>query len=235
MAKAIVAVFAVFAAVLVLASGCVMPIEKISIKAEDGIVIASYYYDNENPKANVLLLHALGRNKADWDGLAKELQKKGYAVLAVDFRAHGESWGAIGSQLDYQKFILDVKAGEFFLRTEHPSKELIIGGASIGANLGLQFASQNTDANVTKLVLLSPGLDYKGIATDRFIEDYSNYIFIAAAKDDIYAYNSAQELSLRTASPASKRTFIFVDGIAHGTFLLNDKAFKKGLIDWVIK
>src|SRR3989344_2897287 len=222
---------------VVLASGCVSqkPMEKITIRAEDGTVIASYYYNNENPKANVLLLHALGRNKADWDGFAKELQKKGYAVLAIDFRAHGASGGAIGSPLDYQKFILDVKAGEFFLRTEHQGKELIIAGASIGANAGMQFAAQNREANVTKLILLSPGLDYKGIATDKFIEDYSNYIFIAAAKDDIYAYNSAQELSLRTASPANKRTFVFVDGISHGTFLLNDKAFKKNLVDWIVK
>jgi hypothetical protein len=41
----------------------------------------------------VLMLHALGENSSnkEWQGLAKRLQEKGFAVLTFDFRGHGDS------------------------------------------------------------------------------------------------------------------------------------------------
>ncbi len=226
---------AVFIVLLVLASGCASqkPMEKITIKAEDGTILTSNYFNAENPTANVILLHMLGRNRNDWNDFAKELQKRDFAVLAIDFRGHGESAGELKTPLDFQKFVLDVKAANYFLNTEHQNTKTYIVGASIGANAGLQFAATNSNANVTKLVLLSPGLDYKGIVTREFIEKYNKELFIAAARDDVYAFNSAQELGLRAATPAGKRTLEIVDGVDHGTNLLKDERFKKKLITWI--
>lgn len=219
----------------ILVGGCVSqqkPLEKIVIKAEDGTSIVANFYDSENPKANVILLHMLNRNKNDWIDFAKELQKRNYAVLAIDFRGHGESSGELKTQLDFSKMILDVKAANFFLNTEHPDKPAYIIGASIGANIGLQFAAQK---NVSKLVLLSPGLDYKGLVTKEFIETYHNDLFIAAAKEDVYAFNSANELFQRTGTPAGKRDLMLVDGPEHGTNLLKDKEFRAKLLSWLEK
>jgi len=219
-----------------LVSGCAgqqKPMEKITIKAEDGTILTSSYYSSDSPKANVILLHMMGRNRNDWNDFAKELQKENYAVLAIDFRAHGESAGELKTGVDFQKMVLDVKAAHYFLNTEHPDKNTIIIGASIGANAGLQFAAQNPAANVTKLVLLSPGLDYKGLVTKEFIEIYNKELFIAAAREDVYAFNSAQELFQRAASPGGKRTLEITDGVAHGTNLLKDETFKLNLLQWL--
>jgi hypothetical protein len=61
----------------------------------DFVTLKGFYYPGNRGKASptVLLLHAPGEdsNKAEWVGLAKELNKKGYAVLRFDFRGHGES------------------------------------------------------------------------------------------------------------------------------------------------
>lgn len=220
---------------IVLASGCASekPMEKITIKAEDGTVIVSNYFNSENPKANVILLHMLNRNKNDWNDFARELQKKNFAVLAIDFRGHGESHGELKTGIDFQKMVLDVKAANYFLNTEHPNTKAHIVGASIGANAGLQFAAQNPSANVTKLVLLSPGLDYKGIVAKEFIEIYHNDLFLAATKEDVYAFNSAHELFQSAATPDGKRTLNIEDGVAHGTNLLKDERFKLKLLQWI--
>lgn len=221
--------------VLVLASGCVSqkPMEKITIKAEDGVVLVSNYFDTGNPKANVILLHMLSRNKNDWNDFAKELQKRNFAVLAIDFRGQGGSMGELKTGIDFQKMVLDVKAANYFLSTEHSGRPVYVIGASIGANAGLQFAAQNPAANVTKLVLLSPGLDYKGLVAKEFIEIYNKELFIAAAREDVYAFNSAQELFQRAASPGGKRTLEITDGVAHGTNLLKDETFKLNLLQWL--
>ncbi len=222
---------------IIFVSGCASqkPMEKITIKAEDGTILTSNYFNAENPTANVILLHMLGRNRNDWNDFAKDLQERNFAVLAIDFRGHGESAGELKTPLDFQKFVLDVKAANYFLNTEHPNTKMYIVGASIGANAGLQFAATNPNANVTKLVLLSPGLDYKGLVTKEFIETYNKELFIAAARDDVYAFNSAQELGLSAATPAGKRTFEIVDGVDHGTNMLKDESFKLRVSQWLEK
>jgi pimeloyl-ACP methyl ester carboxylesterase len=64
----------------------------------DGVKLEGTFYQPQGPKAGkdspcVLLLHKIGGTSADdgWDSLAKDLQKEGYAVLAFDFRGHGDS------------------------------------------------------------------------------------------------------------------------------------------------
>lgn len=54
----------------------------------------TWYTGSRGPKSPcVLLLHELGgdSHQEGWADLAVELQKKGFAVLAFDFRGHGES------------------------------------------------------------------------------------------------------------------------------------------------
>jgi alpha-beta hydrolase superfamily lysophospholipase len=73
--------------------------KRVPIPTFDGVKLEGTYYPNATGKkdACVLLLHNFDRHKggdshADgWDHLAKELQKKGYAVLSFDFRGFGQS------------------------------------------------------------------------------------------------------------------------------------------------
>ena len=76
-------------------------------------------------------------------------------------------------------------------------------------------------------------MDYKGLAAREFIETYNKEIFIAASKEDVYVFNSAQELFQRAATPGGKRTLEIVDGVAHGTNLLKDETFKLKLLQWI--
>jgi hypothetical protein len=69
--------------------------ENVKFDTADDVELRGIFYSGAKAKAPVaVLLHKLGgsRDQAGWDkSLVKELHVKGFAVLAFDFRGHGES------------------------------------------------------------------------------------------------------------------------------------------------
>jgi dienelactone hydrolase len=69
--------------------------EKVRFDTYDRVTIrGTFYASSKGSKAPcVILLHPIGGSSAQegWEGLAKKLQEKGFAVLAFDFRGHGDS------------------------------------------------------------------------------------------------------------------------------------------------
>jgi dienelactone hydrolase len=69
--------------------------ENVKFDSADEVELRGIFYPASKAKAPVaLLLHKLGgsREQAAWDkSLIRVLQKKGFAVLAFDFRGHGDS------------------------------------------------------------------------------------------------------------------------------------------------
>lgn len=66
-----------------------------TFKTGDGVELQGTFYASARGKDAhcVMLLHGIGSDtqKGGWDGLAQELQKEEFAVLAFDFRGHGGS------------------------------------------------------------------------------------------------------------------------------------------------
>jgi hypothetical protein len=75
------------------------PSDQAKFESADGVKLrGTFYSSNKGAKAPcVLLVHDFDLKKGGdshsdgWDHLAKELQKKGFAVLSFDFRGHGRS------------------------------------------------------------------------------------------------------------------------------------------------
>ncbi len=69
--------------------------ERVRFDTFDRVTLrGTFYAGTKGTKSPcVLLLHPIGGSSAQegWDGLAKTLQAKGFAVLAFDFRGHGDS------------------------------------------------------------------------------------------------------------------------------------------------
>ena len=69
--------------------------EEISFETFDGVTIKGSFYPSAKGGNSpvVMFLHKFGSDtgKDGWDDLATQLQGKGYAVLAFDFRGHGRS------------------------------------------------------------------------------------------------------------------------------------------------
>jgi len=218
---------------LIIAILCVMVVTAIAggkksrFLTEDGVeIIGSLWVPERDVSPCVILLHMLGRTRADWDDMAETLVNRGYAVVSIDLRGHGESTNQNDSTIDvaefdtddYQSMALDVKAVLEVIRNDVriDASKIAIMGASIGANVALQAAA--VDPEIATVILLSPGKSYRGIRTDTALLDYGKRsVLIVASDEDEYAANSSRYL--KELSQGYSKLLIY-NNIGHGTEML---------------
>ncbi|MBI5225588.1 alpha/beta fold hydrolase [Candidatus Micrarchaeota archaeon] len=200
----------------------------VDLKTRDGLKISSAFYKSKTETRDlVLLLHMLGRSKEDWIDFAKRLTDK-YNVLAIDFRGHGDSDGDLASftQADFEKFQLDIECAKEHV--ERIGKKIIcIIGGSIGANSALVFGAENT---IDRLVLLSPGLDYKGIKTEEAARKYAGKILLVASEDDAFSANSTRKLFSWTLA---KKQMKIYQNAGHGTSIFKSTDLDELILNWL--
>ncbi|HEY6585794.1 MAG TPA: alpha/beta fold hydrolase [Candidatus Methanoperedens sp.] len=216
--------------------------EEITFITEDGVKISGNYFKPKKEHAPVfLLLHMMPSTKESWNEFAARLQEKGFAVLAIDLRGHGSSTDKNGSKLDYKEFkdhehresMKDIAAAKEFLKgqTNVDISRMAIAGASIGANLALWQAS--IDKDVSLLVLLSPGLNYRGIQAAQLAPQYSGPVYILASVGDTNAAQSSRELF--EIFPGDKELKI-IQGNSHGTnMFIQEPDLIDKLLEWATK
>ncbi len=213
--------------------------EKISPKqfeviTPDGVDIKLNLYDYPDSEKGVILLPMLGKTKESMDYLAQFLYNLGYKSVAVDYRGHGGSelnWQSFRSK-DFVNMVYDVKAARDFLLA-HKVKKIAIIGASIGANIALNHTA--TDSQIRTSILLSPGIDYRGVKIDYSIPDIKVPILVFTSKKDQYSFVSTQHLQKLCSSPNIKIECL--EGEGHGMELVTNKETKKqvltGIQDWL--
>lgn len=186
------------------------------ISASDGLILrATYYSAPVRPAPGVLLLHQRGADRISWEPLARKLQAAGYAVLAVDQRGHSETGGAEDWALAQGDAIaaLEMLAS---LPGIAPGQVIVIG-ASLGANVGLNACA--TLPGCAAAVLLSPGLDYRGITTAGAMARLGTRpVLIVAGEND--GNNPADSLTLGGMAVGEHQVLVFAQG-GHGTALLD--------------
>ena len=214
--------------------------ERISFRTGDGVNIVGNYFKPDNEHAPVfLLLHMMPSTKESWNTFASFLQEKGYAVLAIDLRGHGESIEKNGKKIDFKEFrdedhresMNDIASAKEFLaeKKEIDISQMAIAGASIGANLALWHAS--IDENVRLLFLLSAGLDYRGIKTPALARKFSGPVFIMASDGDSYAAESSRKLYDEFNG---EKILKIITGKSHGTNMINSEPeLMNELLGWI--
>ena len=105
--------------------------------------------------------------------------------------------------------------------------------ASIRANVGLKYVA--SDLSIKAVVLLSPGLDYKGVTTSDSIRKYINPIYIAAAGKDPIAGSDPQTLC--NMINCGNHLKLYQDITSHGTDMFTDSALNppldKLILSWL--
>lgn len=209
--------------------------QPVTITAADEVQLAATFYPSnagEGQRAPaILLLHMVGRNKESWRDFATFVQGcSRYALLALDLRGHGAS----GGSQEWDKMPQDVAAAWAALlqRPDVDPERTAIVGASIGANLALVQAA--SEPRIRGVVLLSPGLEYRGIKTADPMHIYGQRpVLIVAAEGDSYAADSSRKLN--DLARGAHHLEIFT-GNAHGTDLLSAQPALRWLIlDWLEK
>jgi dienelactone hydrolase len=207
--------------------------QDVSFKTDDGVTIAGTLYLPGRPGPGIILLHALSRTREEWAAVAGRLADAGFVALAIDLRGHGAS-GPLPEGTDLQelsKMMGDVKAARAFLasRREVLPNRIGLAGASIGANLAILLAAN--DPTVRSLVLLSPGIDYRGLRPEAAMKKYGDRpAMLVASQEDNYAANAARQLA---GSGPGVRDVRILNGAGHGTTMLARQSDLAGaLVDW---
>lgn len=217
--------------------------EKVSLKTSDGVEIVGDYYTGSGDKG-ALLLHMMPANRESWWGFALKLQERGFHVLAIDLRGHGESAGGPEgyknfTDEEHQASVRDVKSGVQFLKNKGViDEELIIIGASIGANLALWYALDHTE--IKRIVLLSPGLNYKGIETEPLVKKLrsNQRVFFASSEDDVRSggNNADMNRTLHSLVPEGvDEKLIVYKAAGHGTDMFGKEKpdLESEILGWV--
>ncbi len=205
--------------------------ERVAVRTMDGTTLVGDLHlppSQARPKAPlVVLLHMLSRNRGDWQPYIPGLTAKGNAVLAMDLRGHGESTRRDQVRLSWRNFsradyarmpgdLLETLDALSTYRNRIDLNRVAVIGASIGCNVALVAAAEHQA--IRALVLLSPGLDYRGIQTERAMRRYGpRPILLVASEGDSYSADSTKTLYALAVGPKKIKIY---SGRAHGTQIL---------------
>lgn len=209
-------------------------IEKISFRTEDGFAIRADFL--KGGKNAVVLLHQFNSDRHSYDNLAKKLNDNNFTVIALDLRGHGESLDQNGikrphsgfTEKDFVAMTNDLKAAKRYLELQDFTLYAAIG-SSIGANTCARYAA--IDQSIEKIVLLSPGLNFKGIETEGPALDVKARTLIVASDDDQYSYSSGK--TLQGLIPNSE--FVAMHNAGHGTNMFAGTNLENEIVEWIKK
>lgn len=207
----------------------------VTFQTTDGVIIVGEWNAPAGAIKAVLLLHMMPATRVSWTPLSQALNAAGFATLAIDLRGHGESTQrelpppGNTERLDYKNFSdaehqasrLDIDAAMNFLKSKSFAEEnIVFAGASIGANLSLDALHRYN--STSRAVLLSAGLDYRGVKTESPMRQLGPHqkVWLFAAEGDQYSADSSiklQQLQKETA------TVTIFDGSDHGTTLFSSQ------------
>lgn len=214
------------------------------VTLSDSLVSCYTYLTNDSvePKALVITLPMLSRDRTSYDKIVDELSSHfpEISFLNFDLRGHGQSV-SIGStslsykdmeRSEYPKIPDDIRESLRLIRKERPELKktpVIVIGASIGANSAGILA--NIEKSVVAACLLSPGLNYREIIPGPHLAVVGEkQILMMAGTQDTYSFNSTD--SLFALSEGVKTRLTYNTG-AHGTNIPNNSdSAMVDLIEW---
>jgi len=217
--------------------------ERVIMMTDDGVEIVGTFVAPVHATHAVLCLHMMPADRASWHAVQTMLAEHGIASLAIDLRGHGESVRMAERRLDYllfgeiehQESRLDLLAASAWLRTcGFSTDRLGVIGASIGANLALQFAGE--ESRIPAVALLSPGENYRGIftlpAAARLRDPQA--LLVVASSDDEASCVASREL-VEQARIADK-TLLLLENAGHGTRMFDAKGdLLTNVVDWFVE
>ncbi|MEM9279167.1 MAG: alpha/beta fold hydrolase [Pseudomonadota bacterium] len=166
--------------------------EKIKLKASDGVEITADFLKPDGDYSTILVLyHMAGASRGEYREIAPQLNKLGYATLAVDQRSGGafngvknETAAKSGGAVGYTKAIPDIVAAAEWARQNSGSRQVGVIGSSYSAGLVLVLAGQSRDF-ADAIISFSPG-EYYGSSNyvAKELDGIRVPVFLTAARNE---------------------------------------------------
>lgn len=137
--------------------------EDVWLKTEDGTKLNAWWIpaQGDKPDSNIMLLYVHGNaeNISSHSHSIYWLPTSGVSVLALDYRGFGASEG----KAVMPAMLQDLEAAALWMKQQHPEKELMILGQSIGTVMAINFTAQAADKYQIKALILDA--PFTGFAT----------------------------------------------------------------------
>ena len=209
----------------------------VTLKAADGTSLRGTYFSPGKPGPGIMLQHQCNRERSTWTSLATDAAKRGYHVLAIDYRGYGESGGdrfeSISQQerqaIAQQKWPGDIDAAFAWLLSQPGVDRDRIGaaGASCGVNESLMLGQRHPE--VKTVVLLSGGASPE--AREYLRTTPGLPVFMAASLDDGNIVSGMRWIM--GWSRNAKNKFVEYQAAGHGTDMFAvEKGLQPMILDW---
>ncbi|MBI5370514.1 MAG: alpha/beta hydrolase [Sphingobacteriales bacterium] len=226
--------------------------DTVQLKTETGILIDAWYAKPDSlAKGTVILFHGISANKSYLVHEAAEFRRQGYAVMLVDFRAHGNSGGLVTTMgmreeeevklaCDYVKgrgekniFLWGVSMGAVVLTRAVGDYSLDPSGiilempfSSLQSHLKararvLGFPQQPFAFLVTGWIGLERGFNGYGHSTVRYAKKISCPVLVQYGEKDSYVLKSEID-EIYHAIASTDKALAGYPNADHESLLLND-------------
>lgn len=129
--------------------------KKVSITSTDNLKLCGFYKDNSCGRV-ALLVHGYGGNHRHMAKYVKLFEKKGYDILAIDMRSHGESEGRDITMGKKESEDLKLWIEKLLQLKNH--YKIVLFGVSLGASSVCLAAGEQLPSNVV-LAIEDSGFD----------------------------------------------------------------------------
>ena len=208
----------------------------VTLKAPDGTTLKATYYPAGKPGPGLVLLHQCNGERSAWGPFAQAAARRGYHVIALDYRGYGESEGERfdtfqqQAQLTAEKWNGDVDAAYTWLTAQPAVDKGRIGaaGASCGVNQAVLLARRHPQ--VKTVMLLSGGITQPG--REHLRDSPWLPVLAAASHDDGNAVDTMRWILGWSRNP--KNRLVEYRAAGHGTDMFAaEKGLEPLLLDWL--
>lgn len=117
--------------------------------------IAGYRWDLRDPEYVVCIVHGIGEYAGRYERVADRMRDAGIAVLSMDLRGHGISFGKRGHCAPRAEVLKDVDDLLLYAKQAYPEKPLILYGHSMGGNITLDYRKRGAQNHLPAGYIIS--------------------------------------------------------------------------------
>lgn len=198
-----------------------MGADHFHLTAPDGVKLAARHWPNPAAKHTVLWFYGNGEDIGSLELSVAEWLKRGFAVMAVDYRGYGRSGGEPSEAATY----MDAAVALDWLKQEKklPASQIVLLGYSLGSGPAVELATRE---KVGGLILIAPLVSAYRVMTvvpllpgDKFVNLAKigrikcPALFLHGREDRTVPFWHGEKLF--AAAPEPKRR-LWVDAAGHG-------------------
>lgn len=180
----------------------------VEYNTDDGMIIKGNLFIPKSKEKTpvVILLHSLGGTQKNWEKFPYTLASKGYAVLTLDLRGHGQSiynrkmqrryWQNFNADI-FRKYPKDIILGIDNLKNykQLDLSRVAIIGSGIGANTAAMAAPMRK-YQIKTIVMISPTEKFYGDSILLKLVDYGDRpVFAIAGENDRLSVAAVDKIS----------------------------------------